>query len=295
MPLLNTIRFILGHPLNSNRRLAALVRFASWQVGSRLVPGPIAVDFVDGTRLLVSAGQAGATGNVYAGLHELNEMAFVLHMLREGDLFVDIGANIGSYTILAAGAAGATVIAFEPAVTAYRVLCDNVRLNDVGSFVETRNEAVGARNGEVAFTQTEDTLNRVALASEATPTGNVRLTTLDTALGARVPLVMKIDVEGFESSVIAGGSMTMGNPAVQAVIMETNGSGMRYSSTDEELHGVMEYYGFSACSYDPFTRRISPLSSPSRDGNTIYVRDVSASAKRVLSAPRYGIAGRSEL
>jgi hypothetical protein len=100
MGLLNTLRFIVEHPLNSGKRLASLRRFAAWQIGSRLVPGPVVVEFVGGTRLLVAPGQTGATGNLYAGLHELPEMAFVLHLLRPGDLFVDIGANIGSYTPL---------------------------------------------------------------------------------------------------------------------------------------------------------------------------------------------------
>lgn len=45
----------------------------------------------------------GATGNWYCGLQEYEDMSFVLHALRPGDLFVDVGANIGSYSILAAG------------------------------------------------------------------------------------------------------------------------------------------------------------------------------------------------
>jgi hypothetical protein len=37
-----------------------------------------------------------ATGNLYVGLHEFEEMAFLLHFLRRGDLFADVGANVGS-------------------------------------------------------------------------------------------------------------------------------------------------------------------------------------------------------
>ena len=45
----------------------------------------------------------GATGNIYCGLYEFLDMAFLLHFLRNGDLFGDIGSNIGSYTVLATG------------------------------------------------------------------------------------------------------------------------------------------------------------------------------------------------
>lgn len=45
----------------------------------------------------------GATGNVYVGLHEFESMGFVLHVLRSSSAFIDVGANVGAYTVLAAG------------------------------------------------------------------------------------------------------------------------------------------------------------------------------------------------
>jgi len=44
----------------------------------------------------------------------VNDMGFLLHFLRKDDLFLDVGANIGSYTVLAGGAVGAKSISFEP-------------------------------------------------------------------------------------------------------------------------------------------------------------------------------------
>jgi len=40
-------------------------------------------------------GETGVTGNIYTGLHEFSSMGYLLHVLREGDLFVDVGANVG--------------------------------------------------------------------------------------------------------------------------------------------------------------------------------------------------------
>lgn len=57
-------------------------------------------DWIEGARLMVRNGMTGATGNIYCGLHEFTDMSFVLHLLRPDDLFVDVGANIGSYTVL---------------------------------------------------------------------------------------------------------------------------------------------------------------------------------------------------
>lgn len=95
MGFLDTVSFIVRHPFCRNRPLSSLAHFAKWQIGSRLVPGPVAVEFVNGAKLLAEPGMTGATGNVYVGLHEFEDMAFVLHFLRPDDLFVDVGANIG--------------------------------------------------------------------------------------------------------------------------------------------------------------------------------------------------------
>jgi hypothetical protein len=59
-------------------------------------------------------GLTGATGNWYCGLDAFEDMAFLLHFMREEDLFVDVGANIGSYTILAGNEVGAETIEIEP-------------------------------------------------------------------------------------------------------------------------------------------------------------------------------------
>jgi len=98
MGILNTLSFLLNHPLSQGRKLATLRRFAAWQIGARLVPGPVACPFANGSSLLVRPGMTGATGNLYVGLHEFADMAFVLHVLREEDLFVDVGANIGFHS-----------------------------------------------------------------------------------------------------------------------------------------------------------------------------------------------------
>lgn len=83
MSFLNTIRFIVTHPLNLERKLEAIVRFARWQIASRLVAGDIVQNWINGSRFLARTGETGLTGNIYTGLHEFSDMAFLLHALRK--------------------------------------------------------------------------------------------------------------------------------------------------------------------------------------------------------------------
>ena len=93
--ILATLRFIATHPLSSKKPLAAFWRYGRWQIESRL-RSEVEFDWIEGSKLVVRNGMTGATGNIYCGLHEFSDMAFLLHLLRPDDLFVDIGANIGA-------------------------------------------------------------------------------------------------------------------------------------------------------------------------------------------------------
>ncbi len=194
--LFKTLRFILAHPLARRRPLAALGRYARWQVESSLRQS-VEFEWVGGSRLLVRRGMTGATGNIYCGLHEFADMAFLLHLLRPGDLFVDVGANVGSYTILASAACGARVIAAEPDPVTMRDLRANVEANQASGRVELIEAALGAHGGAVSFTVGLDTVNHVGVGG-ALGTREVQLRTLDGVVGGARPLLIKMDVEGYE-------------------------------------------------------------------------------------------------
>ena len=120
--IINKIKFfifLLSHPLNKRHKFAALIRYVRWQLGSRLVPGIVVFNYINDTRLLAKPGMDAATLNIYTGLYEFEDMSFVLHCLRKDDMFIDIGANIGCYTVLAGSAVGANCISIEPIPSTY--------------------------------------------------------------------------------------------------------------------------------------------------------------------------------
>jgi FkbM family methyltransferase len=290
---LRTLRFIARHPLNRSSPFRAIGRFAAWQLATRLHPSAFVVPYVGDTRLLVTRGMTGATGNVYCGLHEFEDMAFVLHALRPDDLFVDVGANVGAYTVLASGAVGARCISFEPAPRAYRALLDNLRLNDLNTRVEARNECLASAPGELEFTADFDTGNHV-LAGPQNGVGTVRVpvTTLDIALTKLDPTMLKIDVEGYETEVIDGADRTLRSPSLRAVLMELNGCGARYGFDDRRLHERMVRNDFTPAAYDPVSRELRPREwhGPT-EGNLLYVRDLQSLRARLAGAPRRAVHG----
>jgi FkbM family methyltransferase len=285
MSLLSTLRFIVNHPLNRSGRTAAVGRFLRWHAASRLLPTLTAIPFVEGTHLFARRGMTGATGNWYCGLHEVNDMAFALHLLRPGDHFVDVGANIGSYTILASGAAGAKVTAVEPIPSTFLHLQRNILLNNLADSVNALQCGLSSVESVLRFTTDMDCMNHVVASGEEAPCIDVPVTTLDKLLDADAPILIKIDVEGHESAVLEGARQTLSSPTLLAVIMETNGSGLRYGVDDSTLVSALAEHGFKPFGYDPFARTL--ISHAPSEGNTLFIKDAKVVQQRLQAARRY--------
>lgn len=286
MKLLNIVKNIWQHPLNRHERFAALIRFCKWQLLSRMSGYPVVYPFIGKSVLIIECGMAGATGNIYNGLHEYRDMLFALHFLRVDDLFVDVGANVGAYTILASVNSGARVVSFEPIPQTFRNLRRNVLVNDVVHQVELINRAAANEIKTVHFTTNLDAGNHVISEQDSfkVPGVTIECTTLDLTL-KEIPCLIKIDVEGYETEVIQGASSIFAQQTLKAIIIELNGSGSRYGFDEEHIHLTLLQYGFLPYTYDPFSRNLKRMERWGTH-NSIYIRDLNFVRDRISSAPR---------
>jgi len=294
MSLRQVLHFITNHPLNRHHKLRGLLRFAVWQVRSRLHPGPIVYEWLDGVRFHVQRHEYALTGNIYTGLYEFHEMAFLLHVLRPEDLYIDVGANVGSYILLACGVAGARGVAFEPIPATFKRMLANIRLNELEERVDCHNLGVGREEGILLFTSDQNTTNHALAEGETSEAAaEVRVVALDSMIELKAPFLLKIDVEGFETPVLEGAMKMFANPSLKAVIMELNGTGARYGFDEDAILKTMLALGFQTYSYDPFSRRLLPLEGKNADaGNTLFIREKELIAERLRTAPAVSVQGR---
>lgn len=274
----NLARFFATHPLTRNAPLRAWARFASWQLRSR-IQDEILFQWIGGQRLAVQHGMTGATGNIYVGLHEFADMMFPLHFLREGDLFLDIGANVGSYTVLASGVCRANTWAFEPDPNTLRHLKRNIAVNSLDALVTVSECALGAKQDEVPFTVGLDTVNRIAVANDK----NVRIVRqerLDTLIGSSQPIMIKVDVEGAEEGVLQGAATLLASPCLKVIELET--------VTSESAH-MLDRNQFERAYYDPFSHRLDREPIDLRSSNSLFVRDWPFVATRLAAAKKIKI------
>ncbi len=289
-----TIKFIWKHPLAKNKRIVAYKNFFKWQLTQKIWPKPVIYPLVEDSVLMIEKGMTGATGNIYTGLLEFEDMAFVLHVLRPGDLFGDVGANIGVYTILASKNAAASVISIEPIPSTLEKIKQNVLLNNVSELVTILPYVVGSGNekqSSVWFTQNLDTINHVVGFEELIDKKmmiEIPVKTLDELFAEKEPVIMKMDIEGFEWPALNGAKKILNSSYIKALVIELNGSGNRYGFSDDEIHKLLLSYNFKPFRYDPFSRQLLPLF---RFGNmnTIYIKDVNWVNDRIKTAKEFRV------
>jgi FkbM family methyltransferase len=280
--VLPTLQFIANHPLSSRRPLGAYWRYARWQIESRL-RREVIYDWMDGAKLVARNGMTGATGNIYCGLHEFADMAFLLHLLRPGDLFVDVGANIGSYTILASAVCGARSVAIEPDPASLRALARNIEINGIAGAVRVVEAAASGKAGKARFSVGLDTVNHIASHSSG-ETREVDAICLDDLLADADPVLIKMDVEGHEPEVVSGARQTLVNPSLSAVITET---------ADQGMQSILNSFGFERAYYQPFSRALQfehPRANDEFARNALFVRRGPV-GDRLRTAPYRRIAG----
>jgi FkbM family methyltransferase len=284
-----TIGFILKHPLGKKHPVRALANFVQWQLQCILFPDKLLVKpFIKPLRFYARSGLTGITGNIYTGLHEFNDMAFLLHFLRTDDLFVDVGANVGSYSLLAAGVTRSAVYAVEPGASAFELLYKNIQLNNLQQRVTAVNAVAGPATGEALFTTGQDTTNHVVSPQEKTAGNVVPMITIDALLSGRSASLIKIDVEGYETEVMNGMADTLTHTDLKAIIIELNGSGGRYGYNEEAIHQQLVAHNFAPYNYNPFTRTLNRQETFGTF-NTIYCRDVRFIEARLRNAARFTV------
>jgi FkbM family methyltransferase len=287
--MLNALRHVWRHPLNKEAPLSGLGRFLRWQIATRLLPNAaVAVPFTDRAKLLISRGMYGATQNVYCGLNDFPEMSLLLHYLREGDVFIDGGANVGAYTVLASAGAGAETYAFEPSPEAMDALRSNIELNRIPGRVHLEPYALGRTAGGIMLQTSGPSAMHHVAAESSDGSYSVEMRTIDSY--RLCPSILKIDVEGYEAEVLAGATETAACPDLVAIITENSDESGHYGDGILSVSSFMQQHGFAPVTYDPWRREIQQ--DHRRSDNTIYMRNIEHVRQRVRAAEPFCVLGR---
>ena len=194
---------------------------------------------------------------IFSGQFEDNEINFVKKNLGEGDIFLDVGANVGLFSLYASKAVGKSgkVIAFEPTPKIYERLEENIELNHLKN-IETYPIAISNEIGTTNFHIAEngyDAWNSIANLNQLGEANiaEVACTTLDDFIETekvdinRIKLI-KIDVEGWELPVLQGCKNLLMQAKNMMLMVEFTDENLASSSfSAKELFEFIKSFGFN--------------------------------------------------
>jgi len=183
------------------------------------------------------------------GIYEIDKITAVQKLLKPGSTFVDIGANVGDYTLLAASLVGnaGRVLSFEPEPRNRGWLQQSIDLNgykNIDVFPVALSDGEGEASlylGEIAGYHTLIPGHPERQAGTIT----VKTRTLDSylhELGREHVDMMKIDVEGAEMQVLRGARTTLGKNPNMILFLEIHPD---VGVDPEEVRSFLGQFGFS--------------------------------------------------
>lgn len=175
---------------------------------------------------------------VYRGYYELREELFIKQILRGGDFFIDVGANVGTFSLLAASIVGpfGRVYAYEPNPVVVEMLKNSATMNWVHERLIVSSCAVGDAPGNAVLRFNPSRIGDATLvdikragtyAQTASYLGestsvSTPVITLDSEFPCDLPIkFLKIDAEGYETSVLKGAERLLSRQCIDYVMLET--------------------------------------------------------------------------
>jgi FkbM family methyltransferase len=205
------------------------------------------------------------------------EFNLISKYVKPGDAVFDIGANMGLYTVWMSQFIGEGKIhAFEPDPANYERLEQSIFLNNLQTQVIANKKAVSEVDGELAFSKGLDIENHI-VASTDQNVQFIQSQQIDSYVSQKnIPSIayMKIDVEGFEYSVLKSAHSILLNKNIDIIQLEINKSISNSGKSTTDLLDLINRYQYSLCRYDVKANRlIKAAYSPDRE-NYFAVNDL---------------------
>lgn len=210
-------------------RLLSRTERASWDDPDRET-APVRLDYPHHDIWLRATSETERKWRARACAKEPWTVRWLEEHVGRGDVLYDIGANVGAFSLIAAVARGASVVAFEPGYATFARLCENIQLNGCSEAIVPVPLPLSDAAGLTAFTyrSLEPGQSRHVLGE--TPAGTpykqpMCAITLDRAAAQftlPAPHHLKVDVDGAELRVLAGAAAVLRGPQLRTILIESD-------------------------------------------------------------------------
>jgi FkbM family methyltransferase len=178
----------------------------------------------------------------------------VQERLNAGDTFLDVGSNLGIFTVFAAKAVGpqGTVVACEPETNAHNRLQRNIEINQLNN-VRLLKLALSDRRSmkKLSLGDAGAVVQSAHLSDAEGPSEDVQTADYDSLIadeGLPIPRVVKMDIEGHEYAALQGMQGALSSPSCVALFCEVHPSALPNGISAEDVVKLIESFGFESIS-----------------------------------------------
>lgn len=263
------IRQVWQAPGNKARKSEALFWLFFWFLYKRLGERGVIIRIFNDLRFRCHPDSVIAEHVLYLSEYvEYDEMHFLQEYLRPGDHFLDVGANVGLHTLLAASVLGKNtgrIIAVEPHPANLALLRENIALNELEN-VTVLSVAAGDRDAELPLTGV-DVFSAIGEAHALADSHaiNVPVRRLDSLLPSQSYVAVKIDIEGYEWHALRGLEHRLQAGTLPVIIFELIGHMSRAGEDENAFCDWLQELGYTLGKYDHSLRTLTVSDLPRGD------------------------------
>ena len=283
--MIQSIRSLFNAPYNKKHPFFALNRFVYWKLIRLLKLKNIKYRIWGDKTLLMDYDSLQNMWIMYNYILDWEEFNLISKYVREDDQIMDVGANIGAYSvwmskfILSPG----KIHAFEPDQDNFTKLLANISNNRIEKLIAVNKTALSDIDGILSFTTGLDRLNHI-VKDEETNTVKISAQRLDTYMReqsiSRIAY-LKIDVEGFEYAVLKGAHEALSEGRIGILQLEINKTLSNSGISIKDLLDLIAQYKYTLCSFDVDANRLLPVSFTEERENYFAVYDLEKANARL--------------
>lgn len=241
---------LIRNPYNRNKKFLFLLRLLWWKLNRKFFRLPVVVPLFKDIKFICYPQSSFGSLIVYTNYPEYSETRLVQKLLRKNSVFIDVGANIGYYSLLAASIIKkGKIFAFEVDKRALNNFYENINLNKLEDKIDVVEKLVSDKDGYERFiVSSESEVNRIVGKSgsgkDFLKFPCIKLDSFAKEKNISFIDFLKIDVEGAEYKVLNGAGELLKEKRIKYLLFEVNKNIKDYGKSKKYVFDMLNKFGY---------------------------------------------------
>jgi len=294
--LIFSLLSLVENPCNRNKKFLFLLKLLWWKVNQKFVRLPVVIPLFKNIKCICYPQSSFGGLIVYTTYPEYSETRLVQKLLRENSVFIDVGANIGYYSLLAASIIKkGKIFAFEVDKRALNNFYENINLNKLEDKIDVIEKLVSDKDGYERFiVSSESEVNRIVGESENNKDflkfPCIKLDSFAKEKNISFIDFLKIDVEGAEYKVLKGAEELLKEKRIKYLLFEVNKNLKDYGKSKKDVFEMLSNFGYRIYKFvdggDNFIEKLENFDSLSDETRNYFASLKPLNIKRLNKALR---------